>query len=40
MTLGIRTRLTSWYMAAVTGMIVAPSAFLLVRMRSGRTVEG
>jgi heavy metal sensor kinase len=35
MNLGIRTRLTVWYVAALTGMIVALGAFLLVRMRSG-----
>jgi two-component system OmpR family sensor kinase len=38
MTLGIRTRLTVWYVAALTGTIVALSAFLLVQMRSGLTV--
>jgi heavy metal sensor kinase len=37
MTLGIRTRLTVWYVAALTGMIVALGAFLLVRMRTGLT---
>ena len=37
MTLGIRTRLTVWYVAALTGMIVALGAFLLVRMRVGLT---
>lgn len=37
MTLGIRTRLTVWYVAALTGMIVALGAFLLVRMRIGLT---
>jgi heavy metal sensor kinase len=36
-TLGIRTRLTVWYMAILTAMIVALGTFLLLRMSQGLT---